>query len=234
MFEGMRGKGVIMRGAKAANCVIAFGVLVAAAMPLAAQSDIGKTSSGTSGGSSDPVCQAAVDRLAETRGDDEGALAIYLSKRCTANRDAFAFDVRDGMDDMAQMLTNEGVDLNRLLRPRLAACENIVNAEMRQTVPQGTPRPVRSELSERCRQNARTAAYAEGVNELQELRQQRFAQETREYENQLSQNAADQASAEKAYEQQLADDRAAYEAQMADWRRRVALCERGNVEYCAE
>jgi hypothetical protein len=172
--------------------------------------------------------------LSETRGRDEEAGEIAMSKPCVALRNASAFDVRGGMDEMTRTLRDEGVDIESFLRPRLAECPRSVDAQMREPVPENRPRPIRSELRERCEENARVAAYSDGVNELYRLRQERFANENAAFEGELRRIDRETNEAQKAYEQQVEQDRADYEARMADWRRRVALCESGQTEYCQQ
>lgn len=183
----------------------------------------------------DRRCRNAVTRLANTRGRDTEAEAIAFSPECEALRRSRAFDVSDDMAEVVALLRSEGIDFNRFLGPRLSECSKSSEAQASASrANPGDNRPVTSgEFYERCAANARVAAYSEGIVELQRVRQARFEQESRETQREAERREREHNAALAERERQIARDRRAYEAEMAEWRRRVALCEGGQVEYCA-
>lgn len=92
----------------------------------------------------------------------------------------------------------------------------------------------RAEMIAVCEANAEVALYAEGITTLNQSRAERAEIEQAEYKAQLERIAEEAAEAQAIYKRKVEADRAAHEAAMADWRRRVALCEKGKREYCAK
>ncbi len=181
----------------------------------------------------DQRCQQAVTRLAETRGRDREAEAIALSSECENLRRSRMFDVRDDMAEISQMLRDEGVDFERFLGPKLAECRKSSQAQALETDPGERGFVSSSEFYERCEANARVSAYSEGIVELQRVRRERFIIESQEVAAEAQRREQEHADALAAHQAAIDQNRRNHEANMADWRRRVELCESGNTAYCA-
>ena len=179
-------------------------------------------------------CQRAVTRLAETDGRDTDAAAIALSKPCEAIRQANSFDVRDGMAEMARLLRTEGVDFEAGLRARLDACEKTAEEQFFALDANDRTTARQREFYDRCAQNSRVAAYSEGIVQLQELRQARFAAQSQAVAAEEERLDREYAQAVADHQRQVEAEERAHQARMAEWRRRVALCESGQHEFCAE
>ncbi|TIX50270.1 hypothetical protein [Alteraurantiacibacter aquimixticola] len=177
-------------------------------------------------------CRAAVGILAETEGRDEDAAAIALSEACEAHRRAYAFDVSDDMERMQARLREAGIDYESGLTDRILDCERRTEMVMLETVPEGEPAPDREEVLGSCTANAQMALYAAAIVQLNEAERSRAATAQREYEAAMAAREAE--ITQKAREHQRAVEAAAmaHEREMADWRRRVELCESGEMEYC--
>ena len=173
-------------------------------------------------------CAAATQTLALTDGKDQDAAAISLSDSCEEGRRSKAFDVRNDLSQTMALLKKEGVIFDRKLSEKLAACKSTVDAKMMLPTKSGDSPPLRSELMSTCTMNAQMALYAEGIMELNSAREADYAAKKNAHEAELAQLAA----REKARQEKISADKAAYDASMAEWRRRVDLCQSGKREYC--
>ncbi|GAA4643598.1 hypothetical protein GCM10023115_15580 [Pontixanthobacter gangjinensis] len=183
-------------------------------------------------------CADAVKALAATDGKDADAFAVYESETCTQIREANKFDVRDEMAEMIAMMREEGIDYAAQLSLKVAECDRSVDSAMLEPVPEGKVRSSRTELMELCTANAEVALYAEGIEAMNKARDERHAAKVAEIEEQNRRNEREIAEItafnEAEYQRKVAEDKAAFEAEMAEWRRKVALCESGKHEYCAK
>lgn len=180
-------------------------------------------------------CRAAVTALAQTDGRDTQAAAIVLSEDCEAYRRAFAFDVSDDMERMKTLLKEKGIDYESALTERTLQCERRTHEVMLQPVPPGEAAPNREEILEACITNAQMALYAGAIVELNDAESRRYQAEQREYEAAVAARdlrIQELEQMERDRQQMIEETRLAHERAMEDWRRRVALCERGQIRYC--
>ncbi|GAA0277314.1 hypothetical protein GCM10009127_17620 [Alteraurantiacibacter aestuarii] len=180
-------------------------------------------------------CRAATAVLAETDGRDSDAADIVMSEDCEAYRRAFAFDVSQDMERMKALLKDKGIDYESALTERILECERRTHAVMLQPVAPGEPARNRDEILEACAANAQMSLYAAAIVELNAVERRRHEIEQRDYETAVEARdlrIRELEQMERDRQRAIEDARIAHENAMADWRRRVALCESGQIEYC--
>lgn len=124
--------------------------------------------------------------------------------------------VQQGIDEMVQMLREEGVDIDARMATARSQCRERYGSQQ--------------QAVSDCSVVAQQVAYSAAINELHDTRQAR-------YQAALATHAAEVAEAERRlseHERQLAASKAEAEREMAQWREAVRRCEAGQRRYCSK
>lgn len=193
-----------------------------------------KTMSGPSsksGGTTPAKCDAVKARLAQLQGQEEvlwssqneaGELyQIWSSPTCVSARQGRS-DIATDLNNAMLLLKSNGTDIEQELEQETSKCDGAAATKWAGGSAEFRSQHSKAALAETCMLNTRITLYGKALNRLNQNSADNYATAQAEYE-----------AAEKARQKKIADDKAAWEAEHAEWKRRSKLCNQGKIKYCA-
>ncbi|MDC0886306.1 hypothetical protein OAS19_00735 [Altererythrobacter sp.] len=172
-------------------------------------------------------CKAANFTLADNW-QDRTAGAIATSPSCDAQRRSNAFNVNSGMSTMDKMLLAEGFSYRSKLPERVGQCGASADRALANYSGTAKIRPTRAGLIETCAANAEVTLYSEAILAMNQARQDRYKAAVAKRDAEIA--ALEQS--ERDRQAKIKREKAAYDKSMAEWRRKVRLCNAGQAEHC--
>lgn len=176
-------------------------------------------------------CRSSLSELTSlpqaARGSDREKIAMHIvsSDECRSLRAQRArqLSADPGIATMMQTLKEGGIDVEARMPAQVERCRERVDRRIASGVSGN-----RQQMIEGCVAVARQMVYSSAINELNDRVNARYEQEMIEHRAELARLEAERQEKKR----KEAAEKAAYEKSMAEWRRKVRLCEEGKREYC--